>query len=209
LERDNLHSSPGIRIAGGRCLELAGLAPADLDHREVYSCFPSAVQVAVQEIGLDPNSSLTVTGGNTFGGGPMNNVVMHSIARMAEVLRDDPGAKGLVTANGGFLTKHAFGVYSTEPPEQPYQHANPQAEVDALPKREAVLDATGDVSIEAYTVLYEDGEPAIGHAACLLPDGRRTWGRVDDREAAAAMTGEEYCGRSGRLSDGGALELVG
>ena len=208
-ERENLHSSPGIRIAGGRCLELAGFAPGDLDHREVYSCFPVAVQVAAREIGLDPSSPLSVTGGNTFGGGPMNNVVMHSIARMAEVLRNDPGAKGLVTANGGFLTKHSFCVYSTEAPERPFQHANPQAEVDALPKREAVLDARGDVSVEAYTVLYEDGEPCVGYAACRLPDGRRTWGRVTDREAAAAMTREEFCGRSGRLAEGGALELSG
>jgi len=208
-ERNDMHSSPGIRIAAARCLELAGIGTNDLAHREVYSCFPSAVQIAANEIGLDQNAPLSVSGGNTFGGGPMNNVVMHSIARMAEVLRDHPSAKGLVTANGGFLTKHAFGVYSTEPPERPYQHANPQAEVDALPKREAVLDATGDVTIEAYTVLYEGGEPATGHAACLLPDGHRTWGRVDDREAAAAMTGEEYCGRPGRLSEGGALELIG
>jgi acetyl-CoA C-acetyltransferase len=198
-----------MRIAGGRCLELAGLSPADLNHREVYSCFPSAVQVAAQEIGLDPNSVLSVTGGNTFGGGPMNNVVMHSIARMAEVLRDEPGSKGLVTANGGFLTKHSFGVYSTEPPESPFSYANPQAEIDALPKRQAVLDVSGDVSIEAYTVMYEGDQPAVGYAACLLPDGRRTWGRVIDREATLEMTEEEFCGRRGRLEIGGVLELLG
>ena len=207
-ERQDLHRSPGMRVAGRRCLELAGLAPTDLDHREVYSCFPSAVQIAAQEIGLDPSSPLSVTGGNTFGGGPMNNVVMHSIARMAEVLRDTPGTKGLVTANGGFVTKHSFCVYSTEPPERKFQYENPQAEIDALPKREAVLDATGEVRIEAYTVMYEEGEPSVGHAACLLPDGRRAWGRVTDRGAARAMTRDEFCGRPGRLAEGGALDLA-
>ena len=79
---------------------------------------------------------LTVTGGLTFGGGPMNNYVMHGIARMAEVLRGDPGAMGLVTGNGGYLTKHAFCVYSTAPPERPFAHEDLQAQVDALPKRE-------------------------------------------------------------------------
>lgn len=207
-ERDDLHSSPGMRVAGRRCLELAGLSPAELDHREVYSCFPSAVQIAAHEIGLDSSSPLSVTGGNTFGGGPMNNVVMHSIARMAEVLREAPGTKGLVTANGGFLTKHSFCVYSTEPPERPFQHESPQAVVDALPKREAVLDATGEVHIEAYTVMYKDGEPSVGHAACLLPDGRRTWGRVTDPAAARAMTRDEFCGRPARLADGGELESI-
>jgi acetyl-CoA C-acetyltransferase len=206
-ERERLHASPGMRIAGGRCLELAGLSPSELDHREVYSCFPSAVQVAAKEIGLDPKGTLTVTGGNTFGGGPMNNVVMHSIARMAEVLRDDAGAKGLVTANGGFLTKHAFGVYSTEPPERPFQYANPQDEVDALPKCVAVLDAIGGASIETYTVMYENNEPSKGYVACLLPDGRRTWGTVSDPDVVDAMTREEFCGRSGRLASGGVFEL--
>jgi acetyl-CoA C-acetyltransferase len=116
---------------------------------------------------------------------------------------------GLVTANGGFLTKHSFCVYSTQPPGKAFAYENPQDEVDALPKCEAVLDATGDVSVETYTVMFEDGEPSIGYAACLLADGRRTWGKVKDRDAAAAMTREEFCGRPGRLAEGGVLELTG
>jgi len=208
-ERQDLHSSPAIRLAGRRCLELAGVESSELGYRDVYSCFPSAVQVAAQEIGLDPSEPLTVTGGLTFGGGPMNNYVMHGVARMAEVLRGDPGARGLCTANGGYLTKHSFGVYSTEPPAQPYQYADLQAEADAVPRREAVVEARGPVTVESYTVMYQDGEPALGHAACLLPDGRRTWANVPDREAALEMTRQEFCGRPGVLEDGGVLELQG
>ncbi len=206
-ERDDLHSSPAIRIAGGRCLELAGVEAADLDHRDVYSCFPSAVQVAAQELGLGLDVPLTVTGGLTFGGGPLNNYVMHGIARMAEILRAQPGAKGLCTANGGLLTKHAFGVYSTEPPSHPFRHADTQAEVDALPRREGVLEHDGDVTIETYTVMYEGADPSIGYAACLLPDGRRTWGQVTDAGAAAEMTRSEFCGRKARLTRDGLLDV--
>ena len=113
----------------------------------------------------------------------MNNYVMHGIARMAEVLRGDPGAQGLVTGNGGYLTKHAFCVYSTEPPERPFAHEDLQAQVDALPKRGVAQDHAGDVAIEAYSVMYgADGEPEIGHAALRLPDGRRAWGNVTDRD---------------------------
>lgn len=208
-ERENLHSSPAIRLAGGRCLELAAVEPSALGYRDVYSCFPSAVAIAAQEIGLDPAKPLTVTGGLTFGGGPMNNYVMHGVARMAEVLREDPGAMGLCTANGGYLTKHAFGVYSTAPPERPFQHADVQAQVDATPRREAVVDAEGDVTVEAYTVMYEGDAPALGHVACRLPDGRRTWANVPDRDAAAEMTREEFCGRPGRLQAGGVIEFAG
>lgn len=205
--RQDLHSSPAIRIAGGRALELAGTSPDALDYVDLYSCFPSAVQVAAAELGLSEERPLTVTGGLTFGGGPLNDYVMHGIARMGEVLRADPGKVGLCTANGGFLTKHAFGVYSTEPPAEGFRHESCQAAVDALPRREAVVDHEGDVTLESYTVMFEGGEPEIAHAACLLPDGRRTWANSLDRTLATAMTREEFCGRPARIDGHGTFTM--
>lgn len=201
--RDNLYSSPAIRIAGGRALELAGLNPDQLDFVDLYSCFPVAVQVAAAELGLSLDRPLTVTGGLTFGGGPLNNYVMHSIARMTDVLRDNPGQRGLVTANGGFLTKHAFGVYSTEPPPQDYQYEDLQPEVDACPDRQWVVDHDGDVTIESYTVMYGPDGPAVGHAACLTGDGVRTWANTTDPALMEAMTREEFCGRSASIDGKG------
>ena len=93
-ERAELHRSPAIRIGGARALELAGLGIDDMDYVDLYSCFPSAVQVAAAELGLpvdDPARPLTVTGGLTFAGGPWNNYVTHSIATMAELLTANPG----------------------------------------------------------------------------------------------------------------------
>ena len=206
-ERDNLYSSPAIRIAGRRALELAGLSVNDLDFVDVYSCFPVAVQVAAAELGLPLDRELTVTGGLTFGGGPLNNYVMHSIARMVELLRDNPGKKGFVTANGGFLTKHAFGVYSTEAPEVDYKHENLQAEVDACPTREWLLDHDGDVTIESYTVMFSGDEPAVGHFACLTPEGKRTWANSLDPVVLQDMQVTEYCGRAARIDGAGNLTL--
>jgi len=208
--RDELHGSPGIRIAGARVLELAGVAPSELDHVDIYSCFPSAVQVAARELGLptnDPKRPLTVTGGLTFGGGPMNNYVMHSIARMAEVLRDDTGSRGLVTANGGFLSKHAFGLYSSEPNEGGYRYANVQDQVDALPTREALVDHDGEVEIESYVVMMNGEEPGTAYTACRTPEGCRSWATVEDPSTAAAMTREEFCGRSARIDGAGHLSI--
>ena len=205
--RDALHRSPAIRIAGARCLELAGVALADVRHVDVYSCFPSAVQVAATELGLgglDAERPLTVTGGMTFGGGPLNNYVMHAIARMAEVLREHRGEVGLVTSNGGFITKHAFGVYSTAPPRGGFQHANPQADVDAAPSREAAPEYAGPVVVEGYTVMYGADGPALGLAACRVADGRRTWGNTKVPSVLMAMTREEFCGAPATLhADGG------
>ncbi len=207
-ERDDLRSSPAIRFAGRRALELAGVEPSDLAHVDVYSCFPVAVQVAAQEIGLPLDRPLTVTGGLTFGGGPLNNYVMHGVARMAEVLRADRGKIGLCTANGGYLTKHAFVVYSTEPPERPFRHEDLQSRVDATPRRQALVDYEGEATIESYTVEFESDAPALGHAACLTPDGKRTWANSPDANVAAAMTREEFCGKRVRVKDG-VFEVAG
>ncbi|MFT7218906.1 MAG: acetyl-CoA C-acetyltransferase [Candidatus Azotimanducaceae bacterium] len=206
--RDNLYSSPAIRIAGRRVLELAGLTVPELDFVDVYSCFPSAVQVAVNELGLDASKPLTVTGGLTFGGGPLNNYVMHSIARMVEVLRQNPGKKGLVTANGGFLTKHAFGVYSTQSPQADYQHQDVQTEVDACPTRDVAPEFEGEATLESYTVMFDGDKAVVGHAACLTPDGRRTWANTSDQNLIALMQTEEFCGKSVEIDSAGEFRLL-
>lgn len=205
--RMDLHSSPAIRLAGRRALELAGTSADAIDRVDLYSCFPSAVQVAAQELELGEDRPLTVTGGLTFGGGPLNNYTMHGIARMGEVLREEPGSLGLCTANGGFLTKHAFGVYGTEPPEGGFRWESLQGSVDALPKREAVVDHEGDATLESYTVTYDADGPVRAHAAFLLPDGRRTWANSEDRDLAAEMTRKEFCQRPARIDGAGAFRV--
>jgi acetyl-CoA C-acetyltransferase len=199
--RDNLYSSPAIRLAGRKCLELAGLNATDLDLVDVYSCFPVAVQVAAREIGLDTSKPLTITGGLTFNGGPLNDYVMHSIATAVDRLRAAPGERGLITANGGYLTKHAFGVYSTEPPAVPFQHQDLQSEVDTMPTREVVKEYTGDATVESYTVMFAGDKPAMGHLTCLTPDGVRTWANCEDPDTLVAMTQEEFCGKPVRVTD--------
>ena len=198
--RDNWYSSPAIRMAGNRCLEMVDLEPIDLDMVDVYSCFPVAVQVAARELRLDMSKPLTVTGGLTWAGGPLNNYVMHSIVRMAELLREKPGEKGLITANGGYITKHAFGVYSTEPPSKPFAHTDLQSEVDKTFKRDVVLEHSGEAHVESYTVAYGPGEQKA-FVAARLPDGRRAWGVSKEPEIMEEMTKQDFCGREVRLSD--------
>ena len=64
------------------------------------------------------------------------------------------------------------------------------------------------MTVEAYSVMYgADGAPEIGHVAVRLPDGRRAWGNVTDRDAAAALTREEFCGRPARLARDGVVTV--
>ena len=199
--RDNLHSSPAIRLAGKKCLEMSDMNVDDIDLVDVYSCFPVAVQIASRELGLDTSKPLTVTGGLTWAGGPLNNYVMHSIVRMAQLLREKPGQKGMITANGGYITKHAFGTYSTDQPEQPFQHANLQDQVDALPKREVVMNNTGQGVVEGYSVMYGPKGLDKAFVATRLPDGRRAWGTSNDADVLQSMTTEEFVGRPVTLTD--------
>lgn len=200
--RDNFYSSPGIRLVGQRLFELTGIDASDLEYVDLYSCFPSAVQIAAEELGLAEDRDLTVTGGLTFGGGPLNNYVMHSIARIVELLRQNPESRGLITANGGNLYKHAHCIYSGQPPAKDFQRDNVQDHIDALPARECLPEFTGKVSVESYTVMYADGQPNIAHVACLTQDGQRVWVNSDDKDLMQSMISEEFCGRDARINGG-------
>jgi acetyl-CoA C-acetyltransferase len=206
--RHDLHRSPAIRVGGGRAFELAGVGVDDLAHIDLYSCFPSAVQIGAHELGIGLDRGLTVTGGLTFAGGPWNNYVTHSIATMVGVLREDAGSIGLCTANGGLISKHSFGTYSTEPPSGGFRYEAPQAEVDLAPHRDVTSDHQGPVIVEAYTVMHgRDGQPETAFAACLTPEGHRTWATADDPGLLGHLIAEEGCGQVGAVDGSGRLTL--
>jgi acetyl-CoA C-acetyltransferase len=131
-ERWSLNESPGVRAVTGDTLAAAGLGVDDIARFDLYSCFPSAVQMAMRELGLagpagGDDRPLTVTGGLSFFGGPGNNYVTHSVAAMVDACRADPGSLGMVTGVGYYLTKHSAGIYSTEPPPGGFARVAPEA----------------------------------------------------------------------------------
>lgn len=163
-ERVNYHSSPGIRVMAEAALEMAGRTVADIDLFDLYSCFPSAVQIARDEIGIGQTDTrpLTVTGGLAFNGGAGSSYVLNAVAAMVERLRAAPGTFGMVTANGGLLSEHAVGIYSTTPASNLESGRNwsipegdLQAEVDACPAPEVDRAPSGKGAIEAYTVVHD------------------------------------------------------
>jgi acetyl-CoA C-acetyltransferase len=175
--RQDLHRSPAIAACARASLARTVVGVDEIAHLDLYSCFPAAAQIAATELGLDlatDSRPPTVTGGLTFGGGPGSNYVTHSLATMSERLREDPGAYGLLTGVGWYMTKHANAVLSTRPPARPYSHAEPQTEVDALPRRRIAAAAETDAPVESFTVIYDrDGSPAQATVSHLLADGSR------------------------------------
>jgi acetyl-CoA C-acetyltransferase len=204
--RPELHRSVGAAIAGRRALALSGKGAAQIDHVELYSCFPAAVRIFALELDLPQGRDLTVTGGMSFAGGPLNNFVIQSTVRMAQVLRDDPGTSGLVSSLSGFNTKQAFGVYSTEPGADGFHAEDCTPEVEAASElRPLVRDYEGPATVVGYTVVYLGEATAKGIAVCDLPDGRRTVANTEDPAVMAAMLDGEFCGREVGIGAEGAL----
>lgn len=201
--------TPAIQLGGQRALQLAGLSIDDIAHIDLYSCFPSAVQLGAASLGLDLRRQLTLTGGLSFAGGPWNNYVMHAIATAMLRLRESRDEHALIWANGGYATKHAFGVYATTPPPNGFCHESPQAAIDALPARQLAIgdDARGAAIIEAYTVMHDrNGAPERLIAAAILADGRRAWINVADEGLARDFATGEQVGRRVVLRRSGELE---
>jgi acetyl-CoA C-acetyltransferase len=209
-ERWQFDETPAIALGGRRALELAGFGIDEVEVVDLYSCFPAAVQLGAQSLGLSIDRQLTRTGGLSFAGGPWNNYVMHAVASVVSELRSRPGEPGLVWANGGYTTKHAFGVYATTPPAAGFRHTAPQDEIDALPRRTLAepADAAGERTIEAYTVMHErDGSPQTAIVTTLLDDGRRAWGTSSDGDTVRALCDGEWVGQQVQLDAEGAMHL--
>ncbi len=214
-ERDSLTRSPALGATVADVLDASAIGVDDIAHFDLYSCFPSAVQIAIREIGLtDTARALTVTGGLGFAGGPVNNYPTHAIARMVEVLRADPGSYGLTTALGWYVTKHAAGVWSSRPPDGGFRRVDPHAtqqRVDALPRRTGAGAVEGDVVVEATSVAFErNGTPASGIVTARLDGDRRAFAVCREPDQLRAFTEEPWEGRRVRVANrDGVNEVVG
>ncbi len=198
--RAQLHRAPAVRIGAERVADLTGMDVTASDAIDLYSCFPSAVRIQAREFGLpldDPDGRpLSVGGGMTFGGGPLNNATFQALARMVTLLRDAPGTTGLLTFISGIITKHGTSVWSTTPPEPGFAFADISADVAAsTPALDLVDDHRGTAVVDAYTVAHEAGEPRYATVVARTPGDARVVVRNDDSDVAAEMTSDEWCGR--------------
>ena len=166
-ERVNYHSSPAIAANARQAFEMAGKTIDEMNYIDIYSCFPSAVEIACDELGLDylDSRGLTVTGGLPFFGGPGNNYSMHAIATLLPMLRAQPSHFGLITANGGYLSKHATGIYSATPFTGKWQRESSvkiQAEINSMTSPGFAETPDGAAIVETYTVCFDKTAPMRG-----------------------------------------------
>ena len=162
LEREDFGRSPAMRLAYEGALGCAGVTCSDLTYLDIYSCFPVAVFSALDDLGLkaDDPRGLTVTGGLPYFGGPGNNYALHAIVSIVMALRAAPGSLGMVGANGGFLSTHAVGIYSTTPRRwKACDSSDIQRRIDELASPVLDLAPDGLAAVETYTVLHDRSGP--------------------------------------------------
>ena len=198
-EHPDLSRSPAMELASSEALRGAGAGVDDLAHLDLYSCFASSVNFARDALGIaaDDPRPLTVTGGLPYHGGAGSDYLSHSIARMARVLRDDPGTLGMVSGVGMHMTKHVFGVYSTEPGAV----AAPKPIDAAAGASRSPTCYEGDAVVAAYSVVHgKDGTPEWGVAVCDLPGGARCYARMEDSDLLVEAEQTELVGRTLKLT---------
>jgi acetyl-CoA C-acetyltransferase len=210
--------SPGIEAAGRAALAAASAANGghgavgidDLEVLDVYSCFPSAIELAATALGLslDDTRGLTVTGGLPYFGGPGNNYTTHGIAEVTDRLRgtatgtragtgagagDRSGLRlGLTTGLGWFITKHAVGVYGNQPPPGGFTKGDTsteQAAIDASAVEVALeVDEPTTATVVCATVARDgDGTPTSAPLIARLPDGRHMAVGAADHDTVRSM----------------------
>lgn len=213
LTRAEWTGTPSMDLVLEKTMELNGLAANDLDHVELYSCFPCVPKMARRKLGLGVDRPLTVHGGLTFGGGPIGNYMMHAAAAMVRALRRG-GKFGLLYGNGGHCTHNHALVLAAHPVSgvsfpQDY-HFQHLADARRHPIPELGDQYEGPVSVETYTVFYgRDGLPTYGVVLARAPGGGRVVARVDaeDEAGIAFLTNgaTEPVGSSGRTEKVGEL----
>ena len=208
-ERVDLASSPAYRAAARAAQGHAQLGVADVELFDLYSCFPCAIEFALDALGLtttDPRSP-TQTGGLAHHGGPGNNYAMHGLCNTVLRLREGKGKVGWVSGLGMSATKHAIAVLSTDP--RRIAAANARATRVSLPSAEyegpALVDApSGPARVESYTVMFDrDNQPERSVLYLRLPDGRRSVAHGEpSAELYRTLLEVEGVGLRGRVTPG-------
>ncbi|CAG0971991.1 acetyl-CoA C-acetyltransferase [Myxococcaceae bacterium] len=202
-ERPSFSACEALRASALGALGEAGVSLGEIGAFDFYSCFPVAVEMACEMLDLaeDDPRGLTVAGGLPYFGGPGNNYSLHAVVSMCDRLRRAPGAKGLVTGNGWYLTKHTATVLGSAPRASggPQIVSVPSEPAAAVPLVDA---ASGPARIETYTVVFgRDGTPEKGIVVGRLESGGRFLAHTpDDRALLEGLCQREGVGVRGNVA---------
>jgi acetyl-CoA C-acetyltransferase len=203
-ERRHLDRSPALAAAAAGAFRHVGSGIDDIDHIDLYACFPSMVQMSSAALGIGDGRPLTITGGLGFAGAPIGNSVGHSIAAMVERVR--AGGRGLVHGNGGNATKQSFAIYAAEP-SVGFARVDIQHDVDLEPRAVLPDDWGGRVTVDAATLVFGRHGPDHVLAGVIDAGGARGWATSRDESLLAALTSDGLAGSAATRTPDGELRV--
>lgn len=206
--RPDITDSPAINTCVEDALQQAGLELDDIDCFDLYSCFPCMPRLTRRALGIsaDDPREMTLTGGLPYFGGPGSNYSMHAIAEALHRCKANRQIFALVTANGWYCTKHAVGIYGSQPPKQPWSRMPPeqfQRQLELPTPLEIDLLPSGNFTVDGYTVWHNrSGQPQTGILTGRTDAGKRAWAQTPPGDIAVleAMMAEEWIGKTGRIT---------
>lgn len=153
---------------------------------------------------------MSVTGGHSAFGGPMNTYTLFSVVAVAQRLREG-GGLALVHGNGGFVSyQHAVLLSAQSHPHGYVGEPDPVAITPVAPP--VLVPATdGLVTVEAATVEHDrDGAPATGFLIGRTLGGSRIAVQTADAASARVLSLQngEIVGRTVSLTTDGARVRV-
>ncbi|GAB5451974.1 MAG: acetyl-CoA acetyltransferase [Halioglobus sp.] len=203
-QREDVGRSAAMEQVFDATLEMAQAGADSMSLLDIYSCFPCAVHAARCALGIsaDDCRGLTVTGGLPYFGGPGNNYVTHALAEMAVRLRGSED-RGLITANGGILSKHAAAVLSNQAQRAAaidWAHYTPiTVEPQSIAARPYAAEPHSG-SVISYTVIIGRDAPDVGVVLCEDAEGARFLASSSDSAITASMLVGSPIGRTVKVT---------
>ncbi|WP_375172886.1 hypothetical protein [Pseudooceanicola sp.] len=188
LEREGYWRSVSMEEVLRATLDFNGVSAGDLNHVELYSCFPCVPKLARRVLDWPLERPVTVFGGLTFGGAPVANYMSHALACMVEQLRGT-GDKGLLYGNGGIVTTNHAILLSGQRLDgfDGPRSSDVQTRADARRRSAPGVDEAyeGAVTVESWTVRYDrEGQPARAVIVARTEADARTLAEVPVSESA-------------------------
>ena len=194
LQRPNLSKSTGMDLAADFILDICNKHDISPNLFDLYSCFPVAVEMFANSLGIKKFNNITVTGGMSFAGGPLNSYVINSTVKMIETIRQDVNV-GIVTGVSGMMTKQSYALWSNNPSIKfVHKDVTSKAKEIDIPVELSDLNK-GFGLVLGYTVLYSENSAVKGVIYIEDENKRRKLITTSDKLIMKSMESEEWVGK--------------
>ena len=195
IQRQNLNKSFGLELAVKFIKNVCEDNNIEPNLYELYSCFPIAVQMFSDSLGLKKHQGKTVTGGMAFAGGPLNNYMIHSTVKMLNEIRSNHSNIGLVTGVSGMMTKQALSLWSKKPLiDFISKDVSEEAKLKDIPVQMSHA-LEGFASVIGYTIFPDDNGQLKAVVYSEDSQKKRKVLISNDKEILKSMGEEEWVGK--------------